>query len=91
MSPTKRKHIVFSGNVQGVGFRYYSEHKARQLGLTGWVKNLYNGAVEMEVQGTQEQIDELILFLSNRRFIQIDAMDIRSLDIIEAERDFVIH
>lgn len=35
-----RKHIVFYGRVQGVGFRYYAVNKANQLGLTGWVKNL---------------------------------------------------
>ena len=48
-----RKHIIFYGRVQGVGFRYYSVNKARQLGLTGWVKNLCDGSVEMEVQGEE--------------------------------------
>lgn len=33
-----RKHIIFYGRVQGVGFRYYAVQKANQLGLTGWVK-----------------------------------------------------
>lgn len=42
-----RKHIVFYGRVQGVGFRYYAVNKANQLGLTGWVKNLPDGTVEM--------------------------------------------
>ena len=41
-----RKHIIFYGRVQGVGFRYYAVQKANQLGLTGWVKNLYDGSVE---------------------------------------------
>ena len=53
MTDIVRKHIIFHGSVQGVGFRYYSEHKANQLRLTGWVKNLYNGDVEMEVQGAE--------------------------------------
>lgn len=38
MADIVRKHIIFHGSVQGVGFRYYSEHKANQLRLTGWVK-----------------------------------------------------
>ena len=38
MADVVRKHIVFHGSVQGVGFRYYSEKKANQLALTGWVK-----------------------------------------------------
>ena len=56
MTDIVRKHIIFHGSVQGVGFRYYSEHKANQLRLTGWVKNLYNGDVEMEVQGAESAI-----------------------------------
>ena len=57
-----RKHIIFYGRVQGVGFRYYAVQKANQLGLTGWVKNLYDGSVEMEVEGEEPLIDQLIIF-----------------------------
>lgn len=46
-----RKHIYFSGRVQGVGFRYHAYRIATALGLTGWVQNLYDDRVEMEVQG----------------------------------------
>ena len=49
MADIIRKHIIFHGSVQGVGFRYYSEHKANQLRLTGWVKNLYNRSEERRV------------------------------------------
>lgn len=70
MTDIVRKHIIFHGSVQGVGFRYYSEHKANQLRLTGWVKNLYNGDVEMEVQGAESAIDELVAFLAGRRFVR---------------------
>ena len=82
-----RKHIFFYGRVQGVGFRYYSVHKARQLGLAGWVRNLYDGSVEMEVQGTEEKIDELILFLERQRYIEITNMDVKTQPLKE-ERDF---
>ena len=51
MKNTVRKHIYFSGRVQGVGFRYRSYYIAQSLGLTGWVTNLWDGRVEMEVQG----------------------------------------
>ncbi len=77
-----RKHIIFYGRVQGVGFRFYAVHKARQLGLTGWVQNLYDGSVEMEVQGTEARIDELVLFLDQQRFIQIEAMDVKGMELI---------
>ena len=73
-----RKLIIFYGSVQGVGFRYYSVNKARQLGLTGWVRNLYDGTVEMEVQGEEQAIDELIMFLDRQRYIRIEKMDVKS-------------
>ncbi len=46
---TQRRHIVVSGRVQAVGFRYYAKLAADELGVTGWVQNLDNGDVEMEV------------------------------------------
>ncbi|MCI7087584.1 MAG: acylphosphatase [Lachnobacterium sp.] len=78
-----RKHIIFYGRVQGVGFRYYAVNKANQLGLTGWVRNLPDGTVEMEVQGNEPSIDELIIFLQNRTYIWIERLDARSIPLIE--------
>lgn len=72
-----RKHIFFYGRVQGVGFRYYAVQKANQLGLTGWVKNLYDGSVEME--GQEELIDQLIIFLQNRTYIWIERIDAKTI------------
>ena len=82
-----RKHILFYGRVQGVGFRFYAVQKARQLGLTGWVKNLMDGNVEMEVQGPQEKIDQLIQYLSRQRYIQITGIECKNLPLQE-ERSF---
>ena len=87
MEDKVRKHIFFYGRVQGVGFRQYSVNKARQLGLTGWVRNLYDGSVEMEVQGPERFIDELIIFLQNRRFVEIDDIKAKTLP-IQDEYDF---
>lgn len=74
-----RKHIFFYGRVQGVGFRYYAVQKANQLGLTGWVKNLYDGSVEMEVEGQEELIDQLIIFLQNRTYIWIERINAKTI------------
>lgn len=74
-----RKHIIFYGRVQGVGFRYYAVQKANQLALTGWVKNLYDGSVEMEVEGQEELIDQLIIFLQNRTYIWIERIDAKKI------------
>ena len=74
-----RKHIYFSGRVQAVGFRYSALCLAKELQLTGWVKNLYDGSVEMEVEGEEPLIDELIIFLQNRTYVWIENMDAKSI------------
>jgi acylphosphatase len=53
-------HIVVQGLVQGVGFRYFAYRHAMRLGLSGWVRNLYNDDVELEVEGDRSLIEELI-------------------------------
>ena len=83
-----RQRIVFHGWVQGVGFRYWAKHAAVQNGVTGWVRNNPDTTVTMEVQGTQEQIDKVIMALENGRFIQIDHMDVTRIPVIEEERGF---
>ena len=78
-----RKHIIFTGQVQGVGFRYTAVHLARPLGLTGWVKNLRDGRVEMEVQGRSEAIERLLSGLQNQRYIMIEDIEIQEMPVIE--------
>lgn len=56
-------YICVSGVVQGVGFRYFTQRTAMKLVLSGWVKNRYDGDVEMEVEGEKELIEKLILAL----------------------------
>lgn len=82
-----RKHIYFYGRVQGVGFRYYAVQKAGQLGLAGWVRNWYDGSVEMEVEGAETDIDQMILFLQNRTYIWIEDMRVKSMS-LEGEYGF---
>jgi len=52
--------ITVSGLVQGVGYRYFTHKKATDLNLKGYVKNMYNGNVEAEVEGDRESIEILI-------------------------------
>lgn len=84
-----RKHIYFSGRVQGVGFRYQAYRIATALGLTGWVQNLYDNRVEMEVQGEERVIWDLVSELHKQRFIQIDNMDVADLP-LKQEKSFRI-
>jgi acylphosphatase len=53
-------HIVISGVVQGVGYRYFVLMRGRELGLKGYVRNLYSGNVEVEVEGERGVISEFI-------------------------------
>lgn len=54
-----RARIVYSGTVQGVGFRYTVQRYAAGHGLTGWVRNCRDGTVEIQVEGPKETIEEL--------------------------------
>ena len=78
-----RKHIIFSGRVQGVGFRYTACSLASSLGLTGWVKNLWDGDVEMEVQGDEASISRLVERLHEGRFIRIERMETEVIPVIK--------
>jgi acylphosphatase len=54
----KRIHIIIRGQVQGVGFRYYCQVEAIRLGFTGYARNMVDGSVEVEVQGSDSSIEE---------------------------------
>ena len=55
-----RVNLIISGNVQGVGFRYFAYSWAEKLGLTGWVRNNWDGSVETEVEGDRSAVEEYI-------------------------------
>jgi acylphosphatase len=59
------KHIIFSGRVQGVGFRFTAFDKANRHQLTGFVRNLRDGTVEMLIQGNSDDIDSCIKDIEN--------------------------
>ncbi|MBP5378478.1 MAG: acylphosphatase [Ruminococcus sp.] len=67
-----RRHIIFYGAVQGVGFRYRAYYAARACGVTGWVRNLWDGSVEMEAEGTESAIDQMIMTVEKGTFVRIE-------------------
>lgn len=83
-----RKYIRFYGWVQAVGFRYRATVSADQYGVTGWVKNEYDGSVSMEIQGTEQEIDGVIAGIQRGSYIRIERMEVKTLDIIPDERGF---
>ena len=56
----KKLHIFVSGRVQGVFFRRFTEETAKKLGITGWVRNLSDGRVEIWAEGTDSVLKEFI-------------------------------
>ena len=56
----KRIHLMIRGRVQGVFFRQSSVREARRLGLTGWVKNRPDGAVEVVAEGEEDQVKDFL-------------------------------
>ena len=84
---TIRMHVYFSGRVQGVGFRFTACRLARPLGLTGWVKNLWDGRVEMEVQGDELAISQMIEQIGSGWCVSIEHMDCEEIP-LEEEREF---
>ena len=83
-----RKHYVFHGDVQGVGFRWRAQQAAKLYGLTGWVRNDWEGTVTMELQGEPALLDKAVLVLENSRYIHIDRIEIRDLTPDLEERSF---
>jgi acylphosphatase len=59
----ERLHAIVSGAVQGVYFRAATQTRAQQLGLTGWVKNLFDGSVEVTAEGPHSALLQLLEFL----------------------------
>ncbi len=60
MSTPRVVHVRIEGRVQGVGYRAWTEHTARALGLTGWVRNRRDGSVEAVFQGPPDDVAEIL-------------------------------
>ena len=88
MSDMIRRHITFYGRVQRVGFRYTAEYTASNNNCTGWVKNEYDGSVIMEIQGREEDIDEVLAALENDLYIRITDMEVEDMEPLENECGF---
>ena len=66
----KRIHAKVTGKVQGVFYRASTRDTARALGLTGWVKNMPDGSVELEAQGPEDKLEQLVIWLNQGPHMQ---------------------
>jgi acylphosphatase len=62
----KAAHIVYNGDVQGVGFRYTTRHLAGSFAVSGWVRNLPDGTVELLAQGDEDQVTAFLEAVERR-------------------------
>lgn len=67
------KHLLISGEVQGVGFRYSAQQMAKELNLVGWVQNKADGTVELVVEGENSQVNTYIEKLKS--FIRVNHIE----------------
>ena len=87
----KGYHIKVTGMVQGVGYRYYCRETANSLGLNGFVMNMPDGSVEMEVFGDVDSIGEFTTEMSRRdRSYVVREMQKNEIPVDDSYRDFHI-
>ena len=83
-----RWHLYLSGSVQHVGLRYTVLYMCRDLKLTGWVKNLPDGRVELEIQGDVSSLRRFYIELQSQPHIHVAHADIAEVPVLPEERAF---
>ena len=84
-----RYYIVVEGRVQGVGFRFFTINIASKYNLTGSVRNMDNGMVEIEVQGEKNNIYKFISEIKEGNyFIRVDNISTKTIDLKPEEKSF---
>jgi len=86
----QRVQYSFTGYVQGVGFRYTASRAASMLGLTGWVRNEYDGSVTMEVQGEEAALRAVVELIEKNPGISIDNVCSENIPLAPDEKAFYI-
>ena len=85
-----RRRWRFTGEVQGVGFRYRAQYAAQLLDLTGWVENEDDGSVTLEVQGDPVKFRKLFALIQRSDYIQITGIRQKDLPPDPWERGFAV-
>lgn len=86
-----RLHAIISGRVQGVAFRFFAQHVANIYGLTGWVRNLYDGRVEVVAEGEKEILEQFLAELKKGpRLARVEEVEVSWEDFKDEFIDFSI-
>jgi len=73
------RRVVYRGRVQGVGFRYTAQHVAAGFAITGYVRNLPDGSVELEAHGEADQVQAFLDALAQRMAGNISRADVEDV------------
>ena len=82
------RRLSVHGRVQGVGFRITAMRAANGFGLTGWVRNEYDGSVTVEAQGSAAALGRFLSLIKDDYYIRVDEMEIKDLEEVSGERHF---
>ncbi len=86
-----RTRILIEGRVHGMNFRYNTQQQANKLGLVGFVRNLSDGRIEIDVQGPEDQVEKLLAWCQEEPHgKQIKSILFRHDDPTERYTDFVV-
>ena len=91
MKDIKRVRLKIFGLVQGVNFRYYTKKQAEKLNLTGYAKNNPDGTVEVEAEGEEDKINQLIqLVKSGPPLARVEGIEIQERAIKKEEGFYIL-
>ncbi|WP_315443509.1 acylphosphatase [uncultured Selenomonas sp.] len=91
MEDVIRRYACAAGRVQGVGFRMFVRQQAVMNDVTGWVMNMSDGTVTMELQGTASAVEAAFEAMrAGNYFIRVERLDVEERDPVSGERDFSI-
>ena len=86
-----RRYACAAGRVQGVGFRMFVRQQAVMNDITGWVMNMSDGTVTMELQGKASAVEAAFAAMrTGNYFIRVERLDIEERAPVDGERDFSI-
>ncbi|MFD0893500.1 acylphosphatase [Luteolibacter ambystomatis] len=86
------KRVIFEGRVQGVGFRYTTKDLARGFEVCGWVRNLPDGTVEMQMMGEKDELEDFLKEITEESAVAHHIQHVRSesIPLLEGVRGFSI-
>jgi acylphosphatase len=86
-----RIHVFVSGRIQGVAYRFFAERRAAEIPVTGWVRNLRDGRVEIVAEGRKVDLERFLEFLrQGPRMAKVDGLDLLWEDYRGEFKDFRI-